>query len=267
MVSALYIIAVAMAAAFFLGLLKDDKRGLAFIVTLATLAFMSWVSAGWLWAFVANAAQPVEIFTAGAQPPFAINLRMGLAEAALTLLINLTGLLSAIYLKDTLLRLGHRAMAVLIIATMALCGIILTRDIFNLFVFFELTAIATGGLILLADENDNARALSAGFKYLIVSQVISVFLLLGILFAYHVTGTLNIDGMNGTQWALLNGGAIAFFMMFIAVIAELKPFPANGWALDIYESAHPAFSAIFSAASSAATIFALDKLLLVGGAD
>ncbi len=267
MVNALYIIAAAMAAAFFLGLIKEDKRGLAYTVTLLALAFMTWVSAGWLWAFAVDGVLTVEIFTAGTEPPFAINLRMGLAEAALTLLVNLTGLLSAIYLKDTLLELGRRAMAVLLIATMALCGIILTRDAFNLFVFFELTVIATGGLILFSDANDDGRALSAGFKYLIVSQVISVFLLLGVLFAYHVTGTLNIDGMNGTQWALLNGGAIAFFMMFIAVVAELKPFPANGWALDIYESAHPAFSAIFSAASSAATVFALDKLLLIGGAD
>ena len=33
------------------------------------------------------------------------------------------------------------------------------------------------------------------------------------------------------------------------IVAELKPFPANGWALDIYESAHPAYGAIFSAAA------------------
>jgi formate hydrogenlyase subunit 3/multisubunit Na+/H+ antiporter MnhD subunit len=64
-----------------------------------------------------------------------------------------------------------------------------------------------------------------------------------------------------------SGGAIAFFLMFIAIVAELKPFPANGWALDIYESAHPAFSALFSAATGAAALFAVDKLLLIGGAD
>ncbi len=43
-------------------------------------------------------------------------------------------------------------MAVLVIAIMALCGIVLTRDIFNLFVFFELIVIATGGLVLLSDR-------------------------------------------------------------------------------------------------------------------
>ena len=262
MVSALYIIAAALAAAFFLGLLKEERKGAAFAATLAALGFMTWVSAGWLWVFVSSDASAVDIFTAGAEPPFSINLRMGLPEAALTLLVNLTGLLSALYMKESLYKLGRRAMAVLIIAIMALCGIILTRDIFNLFVFFELVVISTAGLVLLSEDS---RALSAGFKYLIVSQVISVFLLIGIIFAYHATGTLNIDGMASASLALRSGGAIAFFLMFVAVVAELKPFPANGWALDIYESAHPSFSAIFSAASGAAALYAVDKLLLMGG--
>ena len=262
MVSALYLIAAALPAAFLLGLLKPAQRGLAYAITLATLALMSWISASWLWVFAWGGAAPVEIFTAGTAPPFAINLRMGLAEAALTLVVNLSGLLSALYLKESLYRLGHRAMAVLLVASMALCGIILTRDIFNLFVFFELSAISTAGMILLSEDEN---ALSAGFKYLIVSQAISVFLLIGIIFAYHATGTMNIDGMVAASLGLLNGGMIAFFLMFIALVAELKPFPANGWALDIYESAHPAYSAIFSAAAGTASLYAVDKLLLIGG--
>ncbi len=270
MVSALHIISVALAAAFLLGLLKEQQRGLAFGVTLAALACMSGISASWLWTFASSDTAVVEIFTAGTEPPFAINLRIGLAEAALTLLINLTGLFSALTLKDTLLALGRRAMAVWLVAVMALSGIVLTRDLFNLFVFFELTVIATAGLVLLSEHAKNdGQALAAGFKYLVVSQFISVFLLIGIIFAYHATGTLNIDGMAAAV-PLLSGDAaqafaLAFFLIFIAVVAELKPFPANGWALDIYESAHPAFSALFSAATGSAALFAIDKLLLIGG--
>lgn len=270
MVSALHILTAALAAAFLMGLLKESQRGLAYAITLVTLAFMGWISAGWLWTFAGSDAAAVEIFTAGAQPPFAINLRIGLAEAALTLLINLVGLFSALVLKDTLLALGRRAMAVWLVAVMALSGIVLTRDLFNLFVFFEMTVIATAGLVLLSEHSKNdGQALAAGFKYLIVSQFISAFLLIGILFAYHATGTLNIDGMAAAV-PLLSGGAaqafaLAFFLIFIAIVAELKPFPANGWALDLYESAHPAFSALFSAATGAAALFAVDKLLLIGG--
>ena len=263
----LLIIVVALAAAFLLGLLSPQRRTTAYTVTLAALACMAWVSARWLWAFTLEGVGPVEVLTAGTEPPFAINLRMGLPEAALTLLVNLTGLLSAIHLKDVLFKQGRRAMAVLLVAVMALGGIILTRDMFNLFVFFELAVISTAGLVLLSSDERAGISLSAGFKYLVVSQLISVFLLIGIIFAYHATGTLNIDGMASRPLSLLNGSAIAFFLMFIAIVSELKPFPANGWALDIYESAHPAFSAIFSAATGAAALYAVDKLLLIGGAE
>lgn len=263
MVSAITLIAAALGAAFLLGLLKDAWRGAAYALTLAALGFMTWVAAAWLLAFVVDGIAPVQIFTAGTPPPFAINLRMGLPEAALTLIVSATGLLSALALRETLMRLGRRSMAVFLIAVMAYCGIILTRDAFNLFVFFELAAIATGGLILLSDDE---RALAAGFKYLVVSQVIAILLLVGIIFAYHATGTLNIDGMINASLGLLPNGALAFFLIFIALVVELKPVPANGWALDIYESAHPAYSALFSAAGGAAALYAVDKLLAAGGA-
>lgn len=262
MVSAIYILAVGLGAAFLIGLLRDEWRAGAYGVSLAALALMSLISAGWVWVLASGDGRAVDIMTAGTLPPYAINLRMGLAEAVLTLLINLTGLLSAVYLRDTMFKQGRRALATLLVFTMAACGIVLTRDLFNLFVFFELVAIATGGLVLLSRDQ---RALAAGFKYLVASQVITVLLLVGIIFAYHATGTLNIDGMAELSALVLQGGALAFFLMFIAIVLDLKPFPANGWALDIYESAHPAFSAMLSAASASAALFAADKLLLIGG--
>ena len=272
MLSPILFIATALGAAFLLGLLGPRQPFAAWTISLATLGFMAWLATSWLLALVTGQSGPAEIFTAGAPPPFAINLRLGLPEAALILIVNLTGLLSTLYLKEELLTRGHRAMAVMLVAVMALNGIILTRDLFNLFVFMELIAIATAGLILLSNDD---RALAAGFKYLLVAEFVSVLLLIGIIFAYHASGTLNLDGMSGpasalgagSAWALNAGGAIAFLLMFIALVAELKPFPANGWALDIYESAHPAFSALFAAASGTAALFAVDKLLFIGGAE
>jgi formate hydrogenlyase subunit 3/multisubunit Na+/H+ antiporter MnhD subunit len=262
MVSPIYIIATGLGGAFLLGLLPNQWRKIAYAITLATLAGMAWIAGSWLYAFAVQGTASVEIFTAGTQPPFAINFRVGLAEAALALLTSLMGLHSALYMQSNLLREGRKAMAVLLIFVMALCGVIFTRDVFNLFVFMELTVIATGGLVL---PSIDRRALGAGLKYLIVSQLVSILMLVGIIFLYHLTGSLNIDDMAAAQVSLLPGGMMAFFLLFIAVLAELKPFPANGWALDIYESAHPAFSAIFSTATGGATIYAADKLMQIGG--
>lgn len=262
MVSPIYIIAAGLGGAFLLGLLPNQWRKTAYAVTLAALAGMAWIAGSWLYAFTVQGVADVEIFTAGTQPPFAINFRVGLAEAALALLTSLIGLHSALYMQNSLFRNGRQAMAVLLIFVMALCGVIFTRDVFNLFVFMELTVIASAGLVLLSIDR---RALGAGLKYLIVSQLVSILMLVGIIFLYHVTGSLNIDDMAAAQVSLLPGGMMAFFLLFIAVLAELKPFPANGWALDIYESAHPAFSAIFSTATGGATIYAADKLVQIGG--
>ncbi|MBU0656150.1 MAG: NADH-quinone oxidoreductase subunit F [Gammaproteobacteria bacterium] len=264
MVSPMYIIAAGLGGAFLLGLLPNKWRTIPYAITLAILGIMAWIAGSWLYAFAVQGAASVEIFTAGTQPPFAINFRVGLAEASLALLTTLVGLHSALYMKDTLFKQGRQAMAVLLIFIMALCGVIFTRDVFNLFVFMELVVIATAGLVLLSADR---RALGAGIKYLIVSQLVSILLLVGIIFLYHATGTLNIDDMAAAQVNLLQGGAMAFFLLFVAVLAELKPFPANGWGLDIYESAHPAFSAIFSTATGGATIYAADKMLQIGGAE
>jgi formate hydrogenlyase subunit 3/multisubunit Na+/H+ antiporter MnhD subunit len=264
MVSPIYIIATGLTAAFLLGLLPKQWRNTAYVITLLAFAAMAWIAGSWLYAFAVNGAASVEIFTAGTPPPFAINFRVGLVEAALALLMSMTGLHSALYMKDTLFKHGRQAMAILLIFIMALCGVIFTRDVFNLFVFMELTVISTTGLVLLSADR---RALGAGLKYLIVSQVVSTLLLIGIIFLYHTTGTLNIDDMAAAQVNLRPGGALAFFLLFMAVLAELKPFPANGWGLDIYESAHPAFSAIFSTATGGATIYAADKMLQIGGAE
>lgn len=264
MVSPLFILAVGLGAAFGIGLVDAGARALAHAITLLALAAMSAVGAQWLWAFLVDGAAPITILTAGTPPPFAVNLRMGLPEAVLIETVCLTGLLSAIQMRDVLLRLGRRAMAVLLIAVMALCGIVLTRDVFNLFVFFELVVIATGGLVLLSDD---PRSPAAGFKYLVVSQVVSMLMLIGIVFVYHATGSLNIDDLIAApKVAASSAVGLAVFLLLIAVVIEVKPFPANGWALDIYEAAHPGFSAIFSAASASAALYAVDKVAGIGGA-
>ncbi|MBF0471119.1 MAG: NADH-quinone oxidoreductase subunit F, partial [Gammaproteobacteria bacterium] len=264
MVNILFLIAIALASAFSLGFLRDDQRRVAYSITLMTLAVMSWISASWVVAFAWGGVAPVEVLTAGGRPPFVINLRMGLSEAVALLVVSLTGLFSAIYLRVSMLRIGRRAMVVLIVFTMSLCGIILTRDLFNLFVFIELMVISAGGLILLSED---ANALASGFKYLIISQLISIMLLIGIIFTYHATATLNIDDIAHLSSGMVHGGTLAFLLMFMALVVELKPFPANGWALDIYQSSHPSFSAIFSAASGVAAVVAIDKLLLIGGGE
>ncbi|WP_316860160.1 proton-conducting transporter membrane subunit [uncultured Cohaesibacter sp.] len=185
MVIALYIIVAGLGGAFALGLVKENRVQTAYSLTLAFIAVMALIALGWTYLFATGSAEPFDILTAGTKPPFAINLHLGLNEAVILSLITVAGLLSAIVMRDVLLEHGHRAMAVYLVLIMALSGLVMTRDIFNLFVFIELIVIASAGLILLSDDN---RTIAAGFKYLVVSQIISILLLIGIIFVYHANG-------------------------------------------------------------------------------
>ncbi len=258
MVSPIHIVSIALITAFLIGLGgKRHQNILMFILLIAVTAMMA-VSGSWLAGIFFGRVNPVEVFTAGFKPPFAINLRMGLVEAALTTMINLFGLMTVIYLFDVLKKAGNSILSILIVFLLGLNVIVMTRDIFNLFVFLEITSIATAGLIIIIQDR---RSISSGFKFLIASSIISGLLLIGIIFAYAYSSTLNIDFFSNL--ASVKGGAVAVFLVITALLLESKPFPANGWALDMYESAHPAIGSALSAISAPAVLFVIYKLMPV----
>lgn len=261
MVNPLYIIAAGLAAAFVLGMLPR-RETLAATLAVVLLAAFTAVSASWLSAFFWGGAEAVQFFTAGSRPPFSIALQVGAHEAFFALAVNLVALLSGVYLFDTLRRRGTHAISVFIVLVVGLNGVILTRDLFNLFVFLEVASIATAGLIVVGSD---VRPLSAGFKYMIATGIISGFLLLGIIFIYFFGGSLSIDLLVAANLNATKAGAIALFLVVIALVFELKPFPANGWAIDVYEAAPAGINALLSAASTAAAYFALAKVLPMAG--
>ncbi len=264
MVAPIYIIATALGVAFLLPLFDRLGKTVVNLIFLATTAFLTFISAQWLYAFVLQGTAPVQIFTAGVKPPLSINLQMGLQEALLLTGINLLAFAGALYLLRYLNEVGIRGRVLFLLFTLGMNGLVMTRDIFNLFVFLEITSIASYALI---GMDLRLNSLSAGFKYMLAGSLASIFLLLGIIFLYSVSGTLNIDGM--LRSAALRSGApvvaVALFMLLFSFFIEMKQFPANGWALDVYQGAHPGIAAMISAGSSGAIFFALYKVLPLAG--
>ncbi|RLD55548.1 MAG: NADH-quinone oxidoreductase subunit F [Bacteroidetes bacterium] len=135
---------------------------------------------------------------------------------------------------------------------------IMTRDLFNLFVFIEIVSIATYSITIL---EKNVKTLSAGFKYIIAGGMASTFLLLGTIFIYKFTGTLNIDDIIVHKSMLagsLGGLSVSFLVM--ALIIELKQFPVNGWALDVYQAAPSGIASVIAVGNSAAAFYAFYKI-------
>jgi len=71
-------------------------------------------------------------------------------------------------------------------------GVVITGDIFNLFVFLEIASVASYALVAFGTEK---HELEAAFKYAVMSTVGSLFILLGIAFLYSFTSTLNMADM------------------------------------------------------------------------
>ncbi len=263
MVGPIYIIAVALGLAFIMGLFGKSLKNLSQWAMLAGLGFMTYVSGQWLLEFMTNNRAVETIFTAGFKPPYSINLQMGSFEAFFTFIINVVGFLGGMYLFKDLKKTGPNAMMVYLVFIMSLNVVVMTRDMFNLFVFLEVGSIATAGLILLTK---NGNALQAGMKYLIASGIISGILLIGIIFAYYFSGSLNIDDLLAANLGAYKASVVAVFLIYVSIILELKPFPANGWGIDVYTAANPGIGALVSAATASAGFYVLYKLLPLGGA-
>ena len=262
MVEPIYIIAAALGVGFAIGILGKLGNKFTGILSLITIGFMTFVSAQWLLGFYLGNQVDTYTYTAGFMPPLSINLLMGANEAFLTFLVNFIGLLGGIYLFNNFASKGRNAYVVFLVFLMGLNVVIMTRDLFNLFVFLEITSIATAGLILIEKGN---RAVGAGFKYIIATSIIAAILLIGTIFAYFFTGSLNIDDMIEANLTSMAGGSIAVFLILVAAVLEMKPFPANGWGLDVYEGSHQGFSAVVSAATATASMYALYKIMAIAG--
>jgi formate hydrogenlyase subunit 3/multisubunit Na+/H+ antiporter MnhD subunit len=202
-----------------------------------------------------NGAAPIEILTGGTTPPYSINLRLGPAESVFAFGVNLVALLGALYF----VRAKYAVMLLYLILVMGIQGMVMTRDLFNLFVFLEIGSIATYGLLGL---QETPAALSATFKYLMATVIASTFFLLGTVLLYAVTGLLNIDDVINRRDMITGSMGFAALMFLLAsLLIELKPFPANGWGLDVYETAQSGVAALISVGVSAGVFFALLKLL------
>ncbi len=260
MVAPIYIIAIALGVAFLLPLFERLGKTIVNGLFLLALACFTFISFQWLWVFSFNSLEPVQILTAGLKPPLSINLQMGLQEAVFLSGINLLAFLGGLYLLRIFNQVGIRAQVLFLLVTLGMNGLVLTRDIFNLFVFIEITSIASYALI---GMDLNLKSLIAAFKYMIAGSVASIFLLLGIILLYRFSGTLNIDDLIGLSLSNLSIPLIfsGLFVLLLSFVIEMKQFPANGWALDVYEAAPPGIAAIISAGTSGAMFFAFYKIM------
>jgi formate hydrogenlyase subunit 3/multisubunit Na+/H+ antiporter MnhD subunit len=146
------------------------------------------------------------------------------------------------------------------------CGLALSGDLFNIYVFYEIVAVASYGL---AASKGTGAGYAASLRFLILSALGSSLLLLGIGIIYAVTGTLNLSHLAQLAPELLNGnvGLVAFALMLIGLGVKAELFPVNTWVPEVYTTAPPRVSALLGGIISKLALLVILRFLILIYAD
>ncbi|MFH1996448.1 MAG: monovalent cation/H+ antiporter subunit D family protein [Candidatus Omnitrophota bacterium] len=198
-------------------------------------------------AILARANFPIVYSIGGWAPPIGISAVLDGLSSFMLVTINVIAFLVTLYSIDYMEQFTDKwkfyTLFLLMVAGMN--GVAITGDIFNLYVFLEISAIASYALVAFGTEHEE---LEASFKYMIMGAVASSFILLGIALLYGYASTLNMADLaavlaqkSGERIILL---VSAFFVMGFGLKAAIVPFHA--WLPDAHPSAPAPISAMLS---------------------
>jgi multicomponent Na+:H+ antiporter subunit D len=151
--------------------------------------------------------------------------------------------------------------AALLLVLAGLIGITVTGDIFNIFVFLEISSLSTYALISMGQDR---RALHASFRYLVMGTIGATFLLIGIGFMYVMTGTLNLQDLAERLPAVADTRSIRAAFAFITVGLGLKVamFPLHLWLPNAYAYSPSVVSAFLASTATKVAVYVLIRFLL-----
>jgi len=212
---------------------------------------------------------PWVVSIGGFPPPFSINLFVGPVGILFSSVIALVGLIISIYAFDYIERAGikeHKSteteekyhmlyLTLLVGAT----GAVLTGDIFNLFVFFEILCISSYALVAYLG---NKAGLESACKYLIQGSIGSSFVLIGIALIYGRFGTLNMAEISAMISPVNQMEVVLpLFLLITGFGIETAIFPLNAWLPDAHSSAPSTISALLSGIAIKIGIYAVARIV------
>jgi multicomponent Na+:H+ antiporter subunit D len=193
--------------------------------------------------------------------PYGIELVVDSLSALVLLLITGSSTIALLMARESVARdiEAHRQplfYAAWLTAVAGLTGITVTGDAFNVFVFMEISSLAT--YVLIAGGPDR-RALTAVFKYLIMGTVGATFYLIGIGFIYMMTGTLNFADMQARLADVPSPQPVMAAAAFVTVGLALKAavFPLHVWLPNAYAFAPHVVTAFIAASSTKVALYVL----------
>ncbi|MEA2014893.1 MAG: proton-conducting transporter membrane subunit, partial [Thermodesulfobacteriota bacterium] len=205
----------------------------------------------------------IHYYMGGWLPPWGIEYVIDHLNAMMLVLITGSSLLVAIYSERSLeAELPDRTVyfyTLFLLQVTGFVGIVITGDVFNLYVFLEIASLSGYALIATGEEG----APSAAFRYLILGTIGACFYLLGVGYLYMVTGSLNMADLAELLPALYGSKVIlvafAFFMVGIAL--KMALFPLHMWLPDAYTKAPSVASVLIAPLMTKVAIYIMLRIM------
>lgn len=201
----------------------------------------------------------------GWAPPWGIEVRIDVASALVLNVVTAISLLVLVYAKDSIAKEIDASQHTLFYTAYLLCvaglsGILSTGDAFNLFVFLEISSLATYTLVSLASDR---RCLTAAFRYLVMGTIGATFILIGVGMMYMKTGTLNMLDL-ATQIAEYDSSrtlktGLAFILVGVSI--KLALFPLHMWLPPAYTHAPSAVSAFLASTATKVAVYVMIRFI------
>lgn len=194
-------------------------------------------------------------------PPWGIEYRVDALSAFVLLAVSLTASLVAPYAQRSIAAEVAEDRRYLVYAMYCLClagllGMTITGDAFNLFVFLEISSLATYVLIGMGPRR---KALVAAYQYMLMGTVGATFYVIGVGLLYLMTGTLNFVDMAQRLQAAEDLRPVLAALAFITVGIGLKLalFPLHQWLPNAYAYGPSMATAFLAATATKVSVYVL----------
>jgi len=237
------IVVVPLLCSFLIPLIGLWKKNLAFwmVVGAITVSFLSSIQI----AYSVWAEGSIHYHMGGWEPPWGIAYYFDSLSSFMAILVSFIALLIAVYSKESIAkeRPGKEVhfYCVFLLLFAGLIGMLITGDMFNLYVFLEISSLAAYALIAIGDK----RSTYAAFKYVVLGTAGACFYLLGVGYLFIATGSLNMHDLAQILPELYESKTIMVALVFFVVGMGIKMglFPLHVWMPPSYTHAPSAVSA------------------------
>lgn len=257
------VIIIPLISAIIIPLAARLERSFAWAITVAA-TFLSFLSALFLLKIVMETGR-VSYWLGGWEPPWGIEYAVDYLNGFVLVVVTFIAFVVAVYAKRSVLKeIAPEKVpffyAVYMLFVTGLTGMAITGDIFNLYVFIEITSLSVYTLIAMGKRRD---ALIASFNYLILGTIAGTFILIGVGYLYMVTGTLNMADLSKLLPDLYSSTAVrtAFAFFTVGLSLKIALFPLHIWLPNAYTEAPSAVSAVVAATATKVGAYVLIRIM------